>query len=306
MLNKIIQKYKLPLMNILPGKKAVKSECMLNKSIRGRKAVVVLDSKPVYGTVTKVIEVPSKKEQYPFKVIVTLVTENKRFVTFDATAKLASSEFKLISSYIYDKLKKVDDVATLNNLTKGACSDDKAAAKQTVNTHISGVQSGDLVETVILSGIHKGIWIRAKVREISKDIMNLLVLRPKKWKVASFALGVPKRFIRSVPVEDKDSYIVPIKFVMDNKIHYLSCNTLMTIKDLKKSVSELRGVEPKQLIFVNRGVPLLETGPIPDDTIFCIICQEGGLTKSQLSLLFTMVKKNVQQTAGNLPQQREL
>lgn len=305
MLNKIIQKYKLPLMNILPGKKVVKSECMLNESIRGRKAVVVLNSKPIYGAVAKVSEVPSKEGQYPAKVMVTLVTENKRFVTFDATAKLASSEFKLISSWIYDKLKKLDDVTILKNLTKGACSDDKPTTKQTINTHISGVQSGDLVETVILSGIHKGIWIRAKVREIGRDIMNLLVLRPKKWKVASFALGVPKRFIRSVPWEEKGSYIVPIKFVMDNKIHYLSCNTLMTIKDLKKSVSELRCVGPNQLIFVNSGVPLLEMGPIPDDTIFCILCQKGGLTKSQMSLLFTMVKKN-EQTASNLPQQREL
>jgi len=285
MWNKIIQKYKLPLMNILPGKKAPKSECILNQSIRGRKAVVVLNAEPIYGTVTKVTEVACTDEWWPTKIIVTLVTDDKRNVTFDAREKLRSSDFKLISGWVYDKLKKVDDVTKLNNLAKEACIDDKATAGKTVHTHISGVQSGDLVETVILSGIHRGIWIRAKVKEISEDVMDLHVLRPKKWKVASFALSVPKRFIRSVLVEDKDSYIVPVKFVIDNQIHYTLCSTQMTMKDLKKSVSKLRNVESNQLIFVNRGVPLLETQPIPDDTIFCIICQKGGLTKNQLSLL---------------------
>jgi len=306
MWNKIIQKYKLPLMNILPGKKAPKSECILNQSIRGRKAVVVLNAEPIYGTVTKVTEVACTDEWWPTKIIVTLVTDDKRNVTFDAREKLRSSDFKLISGWVYDKLKKVDDVTKLNNLAKEGCIDDKATAGKTVHTHISGVQLGDLVETVILSGIHRGIWIRAKVKEIGEDVMNLHVLRPKKWKVASFALGVPKKFIRSVLLENKDSYIVPVKFVIDNQIHYTSCSMQMTIKDLKKSVSKLRNVQSNQLIFVNRGVPLLESQPIPDDTIFCIICQKGGLTKNQLSLLLTTVNKNVLKTPSDLPECREL
>merc|ERR1739838_244645 len=86
---------------------------------------------------------------------------------------------------------------------------------------------------------------------------------------------------------------------MDDQVLYISCSKQMKMEDFKSLVSHVRGVEPNQLIFVNRGVPLLETGPIPDDTIFCVICQRGGLTGNQLNLLVSTARKHVtEQTQG--------
>lgn len=228
-----------------------------------------------------------------------MTTEDKSNVTFEATSKLSSGEFKLISNWVYEKLKTKSGSSIMNDMIKPTLRENTITVGQTTNNYLSNIQPGELVETVILSGMYKGIWIRAKVRDIEEETMNLHVLRPLKWRVAGLAVGVPKRYIRPVSSEDKENYIVPVKFVMDDQVLSVPCSKQMTIEDFKKSVSLIRGVQPNQLIFVNRGTPLLETGPIPDDTIFCVICQKGGLTNNQLSLLVSTARRQVnQQTQG--------
>merc|ERR1719427_1411669 len=137
--------------------------------------------------------------------------------------------------------------------------------------------------------------------------MNLRVLRPDKWKVVLLALNVPKRYIRRITLKDIDTYTVPLQFVMDNKINYFSCSKHMTVKSMKETVSELRGVDLNQVIFVCRGALLDDMSPIPDNVIFCIICQKGGLTDNQMHLLSTMAVKQVSQnTKASLQKPKEL
>merc|ERR1719495_2232839 len=122
--------------------------------------------------------------------------------------------------------------------------------------------------------------------------MDLRVLYPKKWKVAGTALAVPNKLIRTISKKDLGNYVVPVEFAMDDSKLYLSCNSRMKVRHLKTTVSRQRGVEPNQLIFINRGTPLLENSPIPDDAIFCIVCQKGGLTANQMNLLTQSINKS--------------
>merc|ERR1719499_1746352 len=159
------------------------------------------------------------------------------------------------------------------------------------NADLTNIKAGAVVETMILSGRYQGIWVKSEVTNVEADTMDLRVLYPKKWKVAGTALAVPNRFIRVVAEKDLENYVVPVEFAMDDSKLYLSCNKRMRVKHLKTTVSQQRGVLPNQLIFVNKGTPLLETDPIPDDAIFCIVCQKGGLTSNQMNLLSQSIYK---------------
>jgi len=159
---------------------------------------------------------------------------------------------------------------------------------------------------MILSGRYQGIWVKSKVTSVEDDTMDLKVIKPKKWKVAGTALAVPNKFIRVVKKEDLDNYVVPVEFAMDDSKLYLSCNARMRIKHLKTTVSQQRAVQPNQLIFVNKGTPLLEKDPIPDDAIFCIVCQKGGLTSNQMNLLSQSMKKKNAATGPDLEQQNSI
>merc|ERR1719397_900610 len=239
------------------------------------------------GTILKVQAVCQERPS-PLRIFVSLLTSDNRDVTFEATEKLRNQEFKLISTELYYKIAKVKNLATLYNTLQFSPSKYEKSTESAADTELADVRSGDVVETIILSGRHKGIWIRAEVHDVGEKTMSLRVLHPEKWKVALFAVQVPKKFIRCVLLEDKDNYTVPIWFVVDNKISYRTCSKEMTSNDLRESLSEMRGVEPNQLIFVSRGVLLGEVVPVPDDQIFCIICQKGGLTENQMRLLSTM------------------
>jgi len=294
MWKKIVHKYKPQLLTLTGSKKVERSGCVLDESIRGRKAAVVLNGKPTVGTILKVQAVCQERPS-PLRIFVSFLTADNRDVTFEATEKLRNREFKLISTELYYKIAKVKNLATLWNTLKFSPSKYEKT-ESTADAELADVRPGDLVETKILSGKHKGIWIRAEVRDVGEQTMSIRVLRPEKWNVALFAVQVPKKFIRCVLLEDKDNYTVPISFVVDNKVSYLSCSKEMTANNLREPLSEMRGVEPNQLIFVSRGVLLEEGVPVPDDKIFCIICQKGGLTENQMRLLSNMGTELKQET----------
>jgi len=289
MWNKIIKRSKLP---VLTNKKQ-KSSWVLNQSIQGQKAVVLINNKPVFGTVSKVMPVPAVGGSYPTRVFIKMLTVDEQNISFEAMGKLAVGEFKLISNDVFEKLPhlSIEQVDQVLFKRKTIAKEKKKPAAQIDNRDVSDVKEGDVVETVILSGKHKGIWVRAEVTAVEADTMDLCVLSPRKWKVMRTALSVPKNFIRVILPKDKGNYTIPLEFVMDDKIHYIECNKEMRIKNLKTTVAQLRNVRPNQLIFVNKGSPLLETAPIPNDTIFCIICQKGGLTENQLHLLSNSIQK---------------
>jgi len=253
----------------------------LDESIENSKAVVILNGKPIFGTIKKVNSVEASG-----KVFVTMLTQNGETLPFEATAKLANDEFKLISDEVYETLTK-GDKSTKNSQTSGEKKARKIGAN---NADLSAVKKGDVVETMILSGRYQGIWVKSEVSLVEDDTMDLRVMYPKKWKVAGTALAVPNKFIRTISEKDLGNYVVPVEFALDDSKLYLSCNNRMRIKHLKTTVSQQRGVQPNQLIFVNKGTPLLETDPIPDDAIFCIVCQKGGLTSNQMNLLSQSIK----------------
>jgi len=263
----------------------------LDESIENSKAVVIIDGKPVFGTISKVNAVEASEDASLIgKVFVSLLTKAGDEKSFEATAKLAKDEFKLISDEVYKTLTK-----EVKNKKIGANGSD-----------LTDVKVDSVVETMILSGRYQGIWVKSKVTSVEDDTMDLKVIKPKKWKVAGTALAVPNKFIRVVKKEDLDNYVVPVEFAMDDSKLYLSCNARMRIKHLKTTVSQQRAVQPNQLIFVNKGTPLLEKDPIPDDAIFCIVCQKGGLTSNQMNLLSQSMKKKNAATGPDLEQQNSI
>jgi len=247
----------------------------LDESIENQKAVVIVNGKPVFGTIQKVDVVDTSG-----KVFVTMLTQKGEHLPFEAMSKLQAEEFKLISDDVYATLTKATNINGKDHL------DPPKRTKIGANScDLTDVAKGDIVETMILSGRYQGIWVRSQVTLVEDDTMDLKVLFPRKWKVAETALAVPNKFIRTVSEKDLGNYIVPVEFAMDDSKLYLSCNKRMRMKHLKTTVSQQRGVSPNQLIFVNRGQSLLEIDRIPNDAIFCIICQKGKLTSNQIELL---------------------
>lgn len=248
----------------------------LDESIENQKAVVIVNGKPVFGTIQKVDVVDTSG-----KVFVTMLTQKGDHLPFEAMSKLQAEEFKLISDDVYATLTKASNMNGKDHL-------DPPRRKTKIGANsceLTDVAKGDIVETMILSGRYQGIWVRSQVTLVEDDTMDLKVLFPRKWKVAETALAVPNKFIRTVSEKDLGNYIVPVEFAMDDSKLYLSCNKRMRMKHLKTTVSQQRGVSPNQLIFVNRGQSLLEIDRIPNDAIFCIICQKGKLTSNQIELL---------------------
>jgi len=284
MWKKIIQKYKSQLSNVIGSKKIWTPSSEVDESIQGEKAVVFQNGKPIMGTILKVFPAVCKQPPYPIKIFVSLLTSDNREITFQATKKLLERQFYLVSAEFYRELEKDGDLEIVYQEAKFSRSKNEKKTEVTAHT-LAAVRPGDLVETIILSGKHKGIWIRAEVQHIEEKTMNLRQLRPEKWKVVRFAVNVPKKFIRCILPENKENYTVPIWFVADNKVHYIKCSKEITVYDLKQPLSKLRGVEPNQLILICGGVALSEGIPVPDDKIFGIICEKGGLTPNQQRLL---------------------
>jgi len=273
----------------------------LDKSAESHKAVVVLNNKPIFGTIEKVTHRKGSPRQRKDKVYITMVTNDEEKFSFEATSKLANNEFKLISDEVFKTLSADKHMFPYQSLLKLSGPEffrGKESEKKSQNSHVLTNESdlmyaevGDYVQTLILSGNYRGIWIKAEVQAIDADTMDLRVVHPRKWRVAGTALEVPKKFIRPLPETDKHNYIIPVEFALDGSKLYLSCNKRMRVKHLKIAVSQQRGVEPCQLIFICKGSPLLENSPIPDYAVFCILCKKGGMTETQVDLLSRKMKR---------------
>jgi len=104
----------------------------LDDSIKGHKAVLVINKKPIYGTIQKVesslreekgndSEQPDGKltdAPSPNDVIITLLREDGGSVSFTAGAKLERGEFKLISEDVYEKWVYANQENVINQISR--------------------------------------------------------------------------------------------------------------------------------------------------------------------------------------------
>jgi len=248
---------------------------------QNKKAMLIKDGKPIFGTVVGVHEIAEKGQ-----LMVTMETESGETATFDAKSKLLNEEFKLISEGVYEMVTKSgrdeEPVELKENLDEENLDDD---------ARLIGVRKGTVIETLILSGRYQGIWVKAEVLLVEEGTMDLKVLFPRKWKVAGTALAVPKEFIRKIDVNDKENYTVPIKFTVDDSILYVSCTQLMRVKDLKEAVHENREFPQSQIYFIHKGKWLVDSDSIPNDVLFCIIHRAGPLTSDLVDMVESLSKK---------------
>jgi len=147
---------------------------------------------------------------------------------------------------------------------------------------------GSLVETLIISGRHKGIWIKARILRIAKNKLDLAVEFPKKWMVANTALAVPRKLIRVLT--DTKSYTIPVEFTLNATVLYISCNSHMTIRDLKVAINKERNFLWHEMYFICNGEWLINSDAIPNDRIFCVIHRGGRLTRRLIDLVSTWHK----------------
>lgn len=242
-----------------------------------KKAMLIKDGKPIFGTVVGVREISDKGQ-----LMVTMETETGESVTFDAKSKLLNEEFKLISEGVYDMVTK-----------SGRDEEPEEIKEQSDHdARLLGVRKGAIIETLILSGRYQGIWVKAQVLLVEEGTMDLKVLYPRKWKVAGTALAVPKEFIRKIDVSDKDNYTVPIKFTVDDSILYVSCTEHMRVRDLKEAVHENREFPQSQIYFIHKGKWLVDSDNIPNDVLFCIIHRAGPLTNDLVDMVESLSNKS--------------
>jgi len=147
-----------------------------------------------------------------------------------------------------------------------------------------------IVETVILTGPHQGVWIKAKVLRIKEYTVDIKVLHPRKWSVVGVALDVPNQYIR--PASDSKSYTIPIRFTLDDSVLYFVSNKRMKVDDLKWMVHRARRYSMDQIYFLHNGRWLQSYDPVPDDVIFCII-HRGNRSNSNLNVMVSNAKKQL-------------
>jgi len=153
-----------------------------------------------------------------------------------------------------------------------------------------GTKTSKIVETVILSGLHQGIWIKAEVLRLKEKTADVKVLHPRKWSVVGVAVDVPNQYIR--PVSNSKNYTIPVKFTLDNSVLYIVSNKLMKVDELKLKVHKLRTYPIDQIYFLHNGRWLQTYDPVPDDVIFCII-HRGDRSNSNLNVMVSNVKKQL-------------
>jgi len=153
-----------------------------------------------------------------------------------------------------------------------------------------GITTSTIVETVILTGLHQGVWIKAKVLRMKKNTVDIKVLRPRKWSVVGVAVDVPNQYIR--PVSNSKSYTIPVKFMLDNSVLYVVINKRMKVEDLRRTIHRVRIYPIDQIYFLHKGKLLQSYDPVPDDVIFCII-HRGDQSSSNLNVMVSNVKKQL-------------
>lgn len=249
-----------------------------------QKAVLITKGNPVFGEVGNV-----RVDEKTGKVLLTLVTLDGETEPFDVKKKLESQEFKLISDEVFSM---ISNAGNKNNVSKPENKQfEEKKSNNSYESDLKEVRKGAIVETMILSGRYQGIWVKAKVTQIDQETIDLRVLLPKKWKVAAIALGVPKKYIRQVLLDETGNYIVPIEFIVDDSILYLGCSKDMKIKHLKITVAREKRLNKGQLFFMNKGMVLEDTDPIPNDVIFCIIHSKGIKTSKDQDVIKILKKK---------------
>lgn len=161
---------------------------------------------------------------------------------------------------------------------------------------LTGIKVYGIVETIILTGQHQGVWIKARIIRINENTMDIRVLKPRKWNVMGVALAVPKQFIRAVKDRDLYSYTIPIKFTLDDSVLYISCNEKMKVDELKRTIHKVRIYPIDQIYFLHDGEWLNSHDTIPNGIIFCII-HRGQKSNNNLIDLVTMLKKKILHSA---------
>jgi len=157
------------------------------------------------------------------------------------------------------------------------------------------ITTSTMVETVILTGLHQGVWIKAKVLRMKENTVDIKVVHPRKWGVVGVAVDVPNQYIR--PVNNSKNYTVPVVFTLDNSVLYIMCNKRMKVDDLKRTVNRVRIYPIDQIYFLNSGRVLQTYDPVPNDVIFCII-HRGDRSSSNLNVMVSNVKKDLLNSAG--------
>lgn len=160
---------------------------------------------------------------------------------------------------------------------------------------LEGITTSTIVETVILTGVHQGVWIRAKVLRIKENAVDIKVLRPRKWSVVGVAVDVPNQYVR--PVSNSKSYTIPVKFMLDNSVLYVVSNKQMKVEDLKRAIHRIRIYPMDQIYFLHNGKWLQTYDEVPDDVIFCII-HRGDQSSSNLNMMVSNVKKQLLNSAS--------
>jgi len=155
---------------------------------------------------------------------------------------------------------------------------------------LEGITTSTIVETVILTGLHQGVWIKAKVLRLKENTVDIKVLHPRKWSVVGVALDVPNQYIR--PMSNRNSYTIPVKLMLDNSILYVVCNKRMKVDDLRRMVHRVRIYPIDQIYFLHKGRWLQTSDPVPDDVIFCII-HSGDRSSSNLNVMISNIKKQL-------------
>jgi len=153
-----------------------------------------------------------------------------------------------------------------------------------------GILTSTIVETKILTGPHKGLWIKAKVLRRKEHAVDVKVLHPRKWSVVGVALDVPNQYIR--PASNSKSYTIPIRFTLDSSVLYVVSNKQMKVDDLKWTVHRARKYSIHQIYFLHNGRWLRTHDPVPDDVIFCII-HRGDRSSGNLNVMVSNAKKQL-------------
>jgi len=182
---------------------------------------------------------------------------------------------------------------TTNFNTKNKCAGEDLYIDQMKKPTIADIRKSTIVETVILAGRHCGVWIRAKVLNVKENAMDIEILSPKKWKVVSIALGVPKHLFRVVSNGQLENYTIPIEFTLDNSILYISCNNNMKVEDLKYTIHLARGFPLDQIYFMHNRGWLGCSDCVPNDRIFCIIHRGESLTYNLTEMVSMLKSKGV-------------
>lgn len=162
------------------------------------------------------------------------------------------------------------------------------------------IKSSTMVETVILTGQHQGVWIRAKVMRSEETTVDIQVLHPRKWSVVGIAVAVPKHYIRTVSEKKLGTYTIPIKFMLDDSVLYVACNKNMKVNELKRSIHKVRIFPLDHIFLLHNGRWLDNSAAIPNDVIFCIIHRSDRLNDNPNFLVSTLKKEILNCRSGSI------